>query len=113
MDIAAAQREPKVVTLILILRIKTEVGELVSLWERGGHRRSGKRPRMNVGHYAEGAGLEPIATPMRLEGDPPIGRRVEQAGRAKGIGAQIVLRAEIKRAIGRRLEVEHVVNKSV
>src|SRR6516165_9280835 len=102
MDIAAAQSEPKVVTLILILRIKAEVGVFVSLRERGGYRRSGKRPRMNVGHHAERAGLEPIGAPMRLEGDPPIGRHVEQAGRAKGIGAQIVLRAEIKMLWGRR-----------
>jgi hypothetical protein len=68
---------------------------------------------MNVGSHAESAELEPIVAPMRLEGDAPIGRQVEQPAGAKRIGAQIVLRAEIKRAIGRCLEIEHVVYKSV
>ena len=50
---------------------------------------------------------------MGLVRHAPIGRRAKQPRRTKWIGAQIVLRVGIKRAIYRRLEIKRIVDKRV
>jgi len=50
---------------------------------------------MNVDQHAESSDLDPMVAPMRFKGDPPVGRQIEQAGRIKWIGAEIVQRLRI------------------
>ena len=69
---------------------------------------------MNTKVHPERADHKRMVAPLRLERDTPIWcRSVEQPGRAEGIGAQRVLRAEVKRAVARRFEVKRIVDEAI
>ena len=72
MNVAAAQREPVILALVLILRVEADVGVFVGLRERGGGEEDGISPGMDSSERAEGADLEPMVGPVRLEGCAPI-----------------------------------------
>jgi hypothetical protein len=63
-----AQREPVILALVLILRVEADVGVFVGLRERGGGEEDGISLGMDSGEHAEGADLEPMVGPVRLEG---------------------------------------------
>ena len=92
MDVAAAQREPVMVALILILGVEGDVGVAVGLIGLSIGIRIA--PRMKAGGHAEGAELEPVPAPMRFDRRAPVGRypvnrtRVGRAGAepAQGVG---------------------------
>src|ERR1700730_15309332 len=116
MNVAAAQCQPIVVALILILRVEAGIGEFVGLRERPGRSRCEARiePWMNVEVHPERADHERMAAPLRLEGYAPIRRSsLEQPGRAEGIGTQALLRVEVERAVARHFQIKLVVDEGI
>src|SRR6516165_2724198 len=87
-DQAAAQRQPEIAALILILGVHADIGEFVGLRESRGierrYRASDRdKPiektdkRMDVGDHAKRSNLEPMRAPMRFKGSAPIWRCIQ------------------------------------
>src|SRR6516164_9978963 len=78
-DQAAAQRQPEIAALKLILGIYADIGEFVGLREGRGIERPSEKTdkRMDVGDHAKRSNLEPMRAPMRFKGSAPIWRCIQ------------------------------------
>src|SRR5512144_2839932 len=107
-NIVGAQCQPPIAALVLILRVKADVGEPVRYPECPGRSQCEARvdPRTNIGNHAVGAKHEGMGTPMRLERYPPIWRHtVEQPGPPERVHADRILLVESERPVAGRLEI--------
>src|SRR6185437_14519973 len=115
-NVAAAQGQPPIIALILVLGIEADVGESIRLRKYRGRERceTGIDPGMDVELPAERADHQRVSAPMRLQRDAPIGRNAaELSGRPERVGAETVLRAKAERLVTGEFEVKQVVDKGI
>ena len=96
-NIAAAERQPVIVALILVLSVETDVGEFVRLGKRGGRasHETWVEPRMHIKVHSERANHQRMAAPVRFERDAPIGSSAaEESGSVERIHAKRILLVE-------------------
>ena len=114
MNVTAAQRDPVIVALILVLRIKADIGVFVGLRKcRRVTGVPGAHPRDE--HWRSCRRFRPRASDCPSAVRRPRASRapIEPPGRIEWIGAQIVQRVGTERGVGRRFKVERVVDERV